>query len=300
MRNAGSPYLVPVIVAAFVACGLPGNGLAPNDAGADGYGPPDAGSSADGPVADDGGPSTGDDASDADASADDASQLQDSPGPDGLPCTSVDAGILGQLSLAGFTTAGVAQYDEYGDGMITLTQAASNLAGAAWYSQQLPVVTAYDLTWTLREGPNDVAGAGFTFAVLGSNTAPSATFVGNNGDAMGLKGIAGKATGYAVGLYLYGGINLEILSMPKFQALASQTSQASLNDGNDYAVDVSWRAPSTLTATLHGPNGPITVTSSDPSLAAPGPAWFGVTASTGPASNSHNELAGIAVTDACE
>jgi hypothetical protein len=287
--------------AALAACGLPAAGLGPSDAGVDA-------SAAEGdiPVLVDGSAGddvTGDGSSVAEVTTPDAvvdaPAVGDAPS-EGSPCIAVDAGILGALSLADFAMAGVAQYDEYGDGFTTLTQAQNNLAGAAWYRQPLPAVSAYDLTWTLREGPGGVAGAGFTFAVLASATAPSATFIGDNGDGMGLRGIPGGATGYAVGLYVYGGIKLELLSMPGFKTVASQTAQGALNDGTQYAVDVSWRAPSSLTATLHGPTAPVTVSSSDPSLASPGPAWFGATASTGPSSDSLNELAAITVTRACQ
>jgi hypothetical protein len=290
------------LLAIPVACGLPTDGLASSDAGAGGDGPievsgidagADRGPLADGSVND--GPP---DSPGADGSVDDG--RPDSPGSGGLPCTPNDAAILGALSLASFTTAGAAQYNEYGDGFVTLTQAANNVAGAAWYPQELAVATAYDLTWTVREQPNDVAGSGFTFAVLTSSAAPSASFVGGTGDAMGLRDIGRAAKGYAVGLYLYGGIKLEILSMPGFKTLVSNTTTGAINDGTSYAVDVSWRAPSTLRATLHAPGGPLTVTSSDPSIAAAGAAWFGVTAATGPASNSRNELAGLTVSDACE
>jgi hypothetical protein len=289
MRRSGATHLhVTVAMAALTACGLPLSGLESADGGLDSSGPsPEAAS-----------PDTG-------ASADDGAAPEAAPGDDGAtfdgpPCAPVDAGVLGALSLTDFTTAGVAKYDEGADGLTTLTQAANNLAGAAWYDGQLPPLVAYDLTWTLREGPNQVAGAGFAFAVLAAPVAPANTFVGENGDGMGLRNITGAPTGYAVGLYLYNGIELMLIAMPDFTAIATQVAAGALNDGKLYAIDVSWRAPSTITATLHGPNGPLTVTSSDPSFASPGAAWFGVSASTGPSSNSHNELAGMTVTSACE
>jgi hypothetical protein len=136
--------------------------------------------------------------------------------------------------------------------------------------------------------------------VLQTATVPSSTFVGSSGDAMGLQGIPGNPTGYAVALYLYGGLDLELVTMPDFTVVASKTTTDALNDGNLYAVDVSWQAPSTLTATVHAPSGLVTVTSSDAGLATTGPAWVGVTASTGVSSDTHNELAGISVRSVCQ
>jgi Bacterial lectin len=226
------------------------------------------------------------------------SALRTPPG-DGSACVPVDAGILGALPLSQFTTAGVARYDEYQDGFIALTQGSHNLAGAAWYASRLPVLSSYVLTWTFREQPGGTAGAGFAFAVLQTATTPSSTFVGGNGAGMGLQNIPGGPTGYAVALYLYGGTEFELLAMPGFKVIKSVTTTDMLNDGSPYTVQVSWQAPSTLTAKVTVRSGTLTLTSDDAALTTTAPAWFGVTASTGAASNSINELAGITVSEAC-
>lgn len=219
---------------------------------------------------------------------------------EGSACGPLDAAVLGTLPLSRFTTADVARYDEYQDGFIALTQNTHSLAGAAWYTAQLPVLSSYALTWTFREQPGGTAGAGFTFAVLQTPTVPSSTFVGGNGAGMGLQNISGGPTGYAVALYLYGGTEFELLGMPGFTVIKSVTATDMLNDGSPYTVQVSWQAPSTLTATVTVHSGTLTLTSSDAALTTTAPAWFGVTASTGPASNSINELEGITVSEACQ
>jgi hypothetical protein len=97
-------------------------------------------------------------------------------------------------------------------------------------------------------------------------------------------------------------VTLKLVTMPAFTPVAEALVPFALNDGNIYSVDVSWRAPSTLTATLHaGPDAgtPITVTSSDPRLFASTP-YFGFTAGTGGNSDSHNEIAGVTVNRTCE
>jgi len=65
-------------------------------------------------------------------------------------------------------------------------------------------------------------------------------------------------------------------------------------------VDVSWRAPSTLSATLHAPGGALVkVSSTNPGLTTSS-AYFGFTGATGGTSDSHNEIAGITLIDTCE
>jgi hypothetical protein len=301
MRLAAMLCLAIASGATVVACGLDLAGEESLDAGSGGKKPTppvDAGAHADG-AGGEGGGGTSDASEDA---PEDASEDVGALPPEGGGCTPIaaDAGFTAALSLAQLTTAGDAVYDENADTYVTLTNSDNNQAGAAWSTVQLPIVSSYAITWTLREGPDDTAGAGFTFALLQTATVPSSTFVGNNGDAMGLQGIPGSPTGYAVALYLYGGLDLELVTMPNFTVVASKTTSDALNDGGLYDVDVTWQAPSTLTATVHAPSGLVTVTSSDAGLATTGPAWVGVTASTGVASDTHNELAGISVGSVCQ
>jgi hypothetical protein len=302
MRLVATLCLAIASGATVVACGLDLAGEESLDAGSGGKKPTppvDAGALMDG-AGGEGGGGTSDAAEGAPEDAPDA-PVEDA-APDGGECTPIaaDAGFTAALSLAQLTTAGDAVYDENSDTYVTLTNSDNNQAGAAWSTVHLPVVSSYAITWTLREGPDDTAGAGFTFAVLQTATVPSSTFVGNNGDAMGLQGIPGSPTGYAVALYLYGGLDLELVTMPDFTVVASKTTTDALNDGNLYEVDVTWQAPSTLTATVHAPSGLVTVTSSDAGLATTGPAWVGVTASTGVSSDTHYELAGISVARVCQ
>jgi hypothetical protein len=225
-------------------------------------------------------------------------------------CAPFDAGLAGAPSLADFSLAGDAAYDENSDGRITLTNSDNNQAGAAWYPTQLPAVAGYDLTWSLRVGPNDVSGDGITFAVLQTSTMPG---VGDGGDGIGLRNIFdGGATGsgYAVDVDMYqnssdptdlGPTTLKLVTMPGFTVVAEAAVPLALNDGNTYAVDVTWRAPSTLTATLHTGNGSsVQVTSSDPGLATTAPAFFGFTGATGGGADSHNEIAGLTILDVCQ
>jgi hypothetical protein len=276
----------------LLGCDLPAWGTAPLDAGPSGIPEIDAAL----PPHDAGTSGVADGGADAVALADaDAASVP----PSDAPCPPADGAVVGALSLADFTIAGAAQLNVGNDGLLTLTQAANNVVGAGWYKTPFAAGSAYDMTFTIRESANSVAGAGFTFALVTAPNAPTAAFVGTTGDAMGLRGIPGATGGYAVGLYLYAGINFQLFSMPDFTAVASQTMAGAINDGTSYEVDVSWRAPSTLTATLRLPGGPLTVTSSDARFASPGPAWLGVTAATGPASNAHNELATATVVDVC-
>jgi hypothetical protein len=230
-------------------------------------------------------------------------------------CTAFDGGIGGALALGTFTVEGNASYNENGDGRITLTNSSNSQSGAAWYPTTMPAgIGGYDLTWTTRQGPDDTAGDGFTFAVLAS---PSIPGVGSDGSGLGLEGIgpasggAGVLSGYAVALDTYqddgdptdvAPVTLKLVKMPGFQIVAYAGVGASLNDGNVYGIDVSWSAPSSLTATFHeADGGVVTISSSDPGLSVgPGAAYLGFTAATGSASNTHNEIAGITVATTCE
>jgi hypothetical protein len=221
-------------------------------------------------------------------------------------CTPLGAPFVGQLALSMFSTKGTASWNENNDARITLTNSNNNEAGAAWYPTQAPVVVAYDLTWSLRVGPTNTAGDGIAFAMLEASAMPG---VGDNGDGLGLRNLPG-VTGYAVVVDMFKNpsdptdlaqTTLKLFTMPGFMPVAETGLSAALNDGKTYAVDVSWRAPSTLTATLHGPNGSTTiVTSSDPGLTTTTPAWLGFTGATGGTSDSHNEVTGITITDACQ
>jgi hypothetical protein len=228
----------------------------------------------------------------------------------GPVCAAGDGGVAGALALSAFVLVGNATNDENGDGKITLTNSDNFQAGAAWYPTTLPPLSGYDLTWSFRIGPGDTDGDGITFAVLSSAGTPG---VGNNGDGLGLQGITGGdggvSPGYAVALVTYqntgvptdiGLVTLELVTMPGFTAVAETAVPTALNDGNVYSVDVSWRAPSSLTATLHGPSGSLyKVASSNAGLTASS-ATFGFTAATGGISDSHNEIAGITIVDTCD
>jgi hypothetical protein len=218
--------------------------------------------------------------------------------------------LNGALDLSKFILAGNAGYNENGDGRITLTDSQNNQAGAAWYPWLLPAAVGYDLTFSIRVGPNDTAGDGITFSVLASSGAPPG--VGESGDGLGLRNIAanggGVASGYAVDVDMYqdfpdttdlGPTTFKLLTMPQFKVVAEILVPSALNDGNVYAVDVSWRPPSTMTATLHGPGAPITLTSSDPGLSVASSAYIGFTGATGQIADSHNEVAGGTVTYTC-
>ncbi len=226
-------------------------------------------------------------------------------------CAPVDAGLTGPLALSSFATVGSASFDESSDGRITLTNSDNDQAGAAWYPTPMPNVNGYDFTWSLRVGPSDTAGDGVAFAVL---VATGTLGVGAEGDGIGLRGVTqsgngGAPAGYAVVVDMFedqgdptdlAPTTLKLVTMPAFTFVAETGLNAALNDGNTYAVDVSWRAPSSLTATLHGPGGVLTtVTSADPGLAAPA-GTFGFTGATGADSDSHNEIAGITFTDVCD
>jgi hypothetical protein len=297
----------------LAACGLSLNGLASL-----------GNSTVDAALADSGAPlrieaSTADGAVDAPAGSDDAAP--DAPAdsslpPDGAetstPCVPYDAGINGVLDLSRFVLAGSAVYDENADGQITLTNSDNDQAGAAWYPTTMSGISGYDLTWSLRVGPDDTAGEGITFAVLSAHGMPT---VGNDGNGLGLLNISesggdgGIPSGYAVEVVMYdnttdptnlGPTTLKLATMPGFTPVAEVLVPGVLNDGNTYAIDVSWRAPSYLSATLHGADGGVTnVTSNNPGLTASS-AYFGFTGATGGLSDSHNEIAGITVNRTCQ
>lgn len=267
-------------VGLVAACGLSASGLANPDA-----------SSADASLVDAVAPSVvdastaegtvdaeGDVVANGDAAPDDAS-LPGVDAADAAPsCTPYDAGLNGALALSTFVVAGNASYDENSDGRITLTNSSNDQAGAAWYPTTMSGVSGYDLTWSLRVGPGDTDGEGITFAVLSSIGTPG---VGDDGDGLGLRNITesggdgGIPSGYAVELVTYdnttdptnlGAVTLKLATMPGFTPVA-ETAVPALNDGNTYSVEVSWRAPSSLRATLYGPDGGVfNVTSSNPGL----------------------------------
>ena len=266
----------------------------------DGSGPPETG--VDGAV--DASPDVGRDAL-ADAPVDAPPDVGVDAPPD-AGCVSIDAGISGALALSAFSTKGSATYNENGDGRITLTNSNNDEMGAAWYPEMLPIVRGYDLTWSLRVGPSNTAGDGITFAVLQAAAMPG---VGASGDGVGLRNLAG-VTGYAVDVDTFknpgdptdlGTTTLKLVTMPSFSVVAKIAVPSALDDGNVYAVDVSWRAPSSLTATLHGPGGTtFQVSSSDSGLATSGPAYLGFTGATGGESDSHNEVAGVTIASTCD
>jgi hypothetical protein len=301
-------------VGPVAACGLSLGGLAPLGASSvdaslvDSIAPRVDASRADGTI--DAIDAEGDDAIGDAASID--SSLPVDAADAGSPCVAYDAGLNAALVLSTFVVTGSASYNENSDGKITLTNSSNDQAGAAWYPTTMPDVSGYDLTWSLRIGPGDTDGEGITFAVLSSDGMPK---VGDDGDGLGLRNITesggdgGVPSGYAVELVTYdnttdptnlGATTLKLATMPGFTPVAETLVPAALNDGNVYAVDVSWRAPSYVSATLHEPDGGlINVTSSNPGLTASSP-YFGFTGATGGISDSHNEIAGITVTDTCE
>jgi hypothetical protein len=299
--------------ATLAACGLSTEGDAPPslaDGGDDGAGTsqPDATGggghdgmtetgAGDGPV----GPGDGhaQDAVAADAAAQhDAPAPPDAPAGDGWTCIPLDGGILGMLELSTCTFAGTASWNENNDGKITLTNSNNFEAGAAWYPRQMPQVSAYSLTWSFRVGPGQTAGDGIAFAVLASSTTPDSNYVGMNGSGLGLQGLSG--TGYAVAIDMYNTNEIRLVTMPDYTTVATKDNADTLNDGNVHSVDVSWYAPSTLTATLHSTSGDLTVTSTNAGLTTTGPAWFGFTGATGGGSDSHNEIASITVNGLCQ
>jgi hypothetical protein len=300
----------------LAACGLSlsGTGLAASGGG------PAADASGDGAAASDpdaAGTISADSSLDAGISvaAPDGAEESSPPLPDAsdgaATCFPRDAGLNGALDLTKFALVGNAAYGENGDARITLTNSENSQVGAAWYPSPFPGLAGYDLTFSFRVGPGDTAGDGITFAVLASGGG-GVPGVGEGGDGLGLRNLAspfgGVVSGYAVDVDMYqnttdttdlGPTTLKLLTMPAFRVVAEILVPAAMNDGNVYSVDVSWRPPSVLTATLHGPGGtPVTVSSSDPGLVAPSP-YLGFTAATGGISDSHNEIAGLTVTSTC-
>ncbi|HEX8794038.1 MAG TPA: hypothetical protein VF765_24015 [Polyangiaceae bacterium] len=315
MRPQSMSVLVLIVGATLAACGLSTEGDAPptsdgggeadtgpagqpdangggqNDAMTEAGGGGDAPASADAP--------TKDVASDAPGQPD-VPVLPDAPAGDGWTCVPVaaDGGLLGKLDLSTFTTAGTASWDENGDGKMTLTNSNNFEAGAAWFTTPWPVLQAYSLTWSFRVGPGDTAGDGITFAVLQTTNQPDNNFVGDTGDGLGLRNLQG--TGYAVAIDMYNTNEIRLVTMPSYTTVIANHNGDMLNDGNVYTVDVSWHAPSTLSATLHSKSGPLTVTSIDPGFATTDYAWIGFTGATGGGSDSHNEVGGITVNSACQ
>jgi hypothetical protein len=296
-------------VGPVAACGLSINGLAPLGASsgdASAAASVDASSADGGAIDAEGGRPVGD------APSLDSSLTKDATSDAGSPCVAFDAGLGGALALSTFVLTGSAVYDENADGRITLTNSSNNQAGAAFYPTAMPGVAGYDLTWSFRIGPGDTDGDGVAFAVLSSDGTPR---VGDDGDGLGLRNITasggdgGVPSGYAVEVVTYddttdptdlGPTTLKLATMPGFTPVAEAVVPAALNDGNTYTVDVSWRAPSSLRATLHAPGGGlVTVTSTSPGLTASSP-YLGFTGATGGVSDSHNEITGITVTGTCE
>jgi Bacterial lectin len=309
MRPPSVSVVVLAAGATLAACGLSTMGEgppSPHDGGNDGaVGQRDGTGSSDaredGPEAShDAPPSSDVHAMDvaSDALTTDAQPPTDAPDGDGWTCTPLDGGILGTLDLSTWVFAGTASWNENTDGKITLTNSNNNEAGAAWSARQMPQVSAYDLTWSFRVGPGDTSGDGITFAVLQVAAAPDDNFVGNDGANLGLQGL--QANGYAVAVDMYGTNEIRLVTMPSYTIVDSKANGDMLNDGNVYSVDVSWHAPSTLTATLHSTSGDLTVSSTNAGLTTTGPAWFGFTGSTGGSADSHNEVASLVVKDLCQ
>jgi hypothetical protein len=305
MRTASLSWMSLAAAATLAACALSTVGDGPaslSGGGSDGaVGQQDApGGDAQGPV--DALPPSDvegrDVPSDARIQADAPLPPPDAPAADGWTCSPVDGGILGTLDLSTFILAGTAVWNENADGRITLTNSNHDEAGAAWYQSEMPPVSGYDLTWSFRVGPGNTAGAGITFAVLQTNAMPNNRYVGSKGSGLGLQGLSGS--GYAVAIAMFNTNQIRLVTMPSYTTLESKGNSDTLNDGKIHAVDVSWRAPSTLTATLHSTSGDLTVTSNDAGLATKGSAWFGFTGATGMISDSHNEIASIVVKSLCQ
>ena len=293
-----------VAACASAACGLSLSGTSEtsDDAGV-------AGDASGDTTSGDGGRATNDAGADAPLGADSTSDVA-TDSPRDAPCVPFDAGLGGPLALSAFSLKGKALYNNNGDGILTLTDSNKHEQGAAWYPTQAPPAAGFDATWTLRVGPNDTSGDGLAFAVLQAAGIPG---VGDDGDGIGLRNLpapdGGVVSGYAVVVDTYksatdttdlAATTLKLVAMPSFVIVAVTAVPVALNDGNVYAVDVSWRAPSTLTATLHGPGGATyRVTSIDPRLSITTRAFLGFTGSTGGASDSHNEIAGLTIVQTC-
>lgn len=294
------------LAAAAAACGLSTGGTLSAPGGADG----DGGSTADAgllPV-DDSGQGDAGSSEDGPGAGDDAQATDADTTPDAA-CAPIDAGVLGPLPLSTFVEKGNAVWNENNDNRITLTNSNNNEKGAAWYPIQMPVLGGYDLTWSFRVGPSDTAGDGITLAIIdtGNGGMPD---VGDDGDGVGLRNLANVTSGYAIDVDMFKNASdptdldqttLKLVTMPGFHVVAAQKVPFAFNDGNTYAVDVSWRAPSTMTATVHTPGGgTVQVTSSDNGLATTGAAYLGFTGATGGGSDSHNEAVGVTVLSTCQ
>src|SRR2546430_10819201 len=120
----------------------------------------------------------------------------------------------------------------------------------------MPMLRGYDATLTFLVGPGDTYGDGITFAMIEASSTPG---VGDNGDGLGLRNIIGGGLmgGYAVALDMFknpGDLDkttLKIIAMPSFTVVAQIGVPFQFNDGIEYPVDVSWRAPSSIVVTVH-------------------------------------------------
>jgi hypothetical protein len=286
------------------ACGLSIAGTATTDGGVVGA----ADASADTTVVGDGGGSV--DGSSDGATSDAIADAAPIDAPPEATCVPFDAG-LGALPLAGFTLKGNAAFNESNDGKITLTNSNNREHGAAWWPIALAPMNGYDATFGFRVGPGDTAGEGITFAIVASASVPG---VGDDGDGLGLRNLAGAdggvASGYAVVVDMYKSASdptdldvttLKIITMPSFTVIAKVGINRAYNDGNVYVASVSWRAPGSIDVTMQMPGGGIAqLSASDPGLAMVPPSYAGFTGATGGAADSHQEIASLAFTATCE
>jgi hypothetical protein len=172
LASAAFAVLAGAVAPSVAACGLSlsGTGLAgsagpSSDAAAEAATGSDldaAGASAADAAVDTGNPAPAPDAADDGASP--PAEASDG----AVPCLPSDAGVSGALDLSKFAMAGSASYGENGDARITLTNSENSQVGAAWNPAPVPGLVGYDLTFSIRVGPGDVAGDGITFAVLSS------------------------------------------------------------------------------------------------------------------------------------
>jgi hypothetical protein len=293
----GMRRLVPLVAMVSSACGLALGGTFDSPPAEDEGGappPPDEASVVDSPGPPGDPDAAQDDAVDAIAAKDVADVATCTP----LPA---DSGILGTLDLSVFVAKQDAVYNSANDKMLTLTPSGHGHSGAGWYPTMLPVVVSYDLTFEFRVGPGDTAGDGITWAVLQTATMPDA---GNNGDGLGLDGL--DYPGYAVIVDMHQSAptddddtTLKLATMPNLKIIAHTGLNQKLDDGNLHSVDVSFRAPSSLSATLHAPGKDVTLAKLDNGFAQTAPAWVGFTGSTGGSASAHNEIASANMKSAC-
>jgi hypothetical protein len=221
----------------------------------------------------------------------------------GPPCVPLDGAMVGSVDTGAMTLRGGASPDQRRQGLISLTESEHDQRGAAWSSNALPPLRAFQASFALRVGPNDTAGDGIAFAVLGAS-APLEP--GEDGSGLGLRGVG--APGFAVAVDMFrdsndptddGGTTLKLIAMPSFEVIAHVRHAESLNDGALYQVDVALEADGTLEATLHGRAVTTKVRHTHAAFRVPSPAILGATAATGDASNSHNELVSITIAGGC-